>query len=202
METIDLLAGLAWDPEIRGFLAVFTGVVVLMGSVWLLLATNSGVRLGTLIAAAGFFGWMTIMATIWWMYGIGYRGDAPSWEEVEIAEGLDEEGHLAFAALDEAEELRSEDLPVAYDLVNAAVADLVDQYGEGVLSSDPSGVAADERARIAEIRTAGEEFGTITVDDLTADQTQGLDADEIEDLAVKEDDKNRATTLSLSLIHI
>jgi len=90
METVDLIAGVAWDPEIRGFLAVLTGVVVLMGSVWLLLATNTGARLGTLIASAGFFGWMVIMGAVWWIYGIGYRGDAPTWEEVEIAEGLDE----------------------------------------------------------------------------------------------------------------
>ena len=29
---------------------------------------------------------MTIMATVWWIYGFGYVGDAPAWEEVEIVE--------------------------------------------------------------------------------------------------------------------
>ena len=59
------------------------------------------------------------MGAVWWIYGIGYRGDAPTWEEVEIAEGTDEEGHLSFAALDEAEDGSSPSgLPVAYDLVN------------------------------------------------------------------------------------
>ncbi len=43
---LHLLAGIAWDPQIRGFLAVLVGVVVLMGSVYLLLGTNLGSRLG------------------------------------------------------------------------------------------------------------------------------------------------------------
>ena len=115
MEMVDLLAGLAWDPEIRGFLAVLAGGITWMGSVWLLLSTNSGPRLGTLLALAGFFAWMAIMGSIWWIYGIGWVGDAPVWEQVEIVEGTDEEGHLTFAALDEANELRSESLPSAHD---------------------------------------------------------------------------------------
>lgn len=181
MEAVELFAGLAWDPEIRGFLAVLTGVVVLMGSVWLLLATNTGTRLGTLIALAGFFGWMTIMAAIWWIYGIGYRGDAPTWNEVEIVEGLDSEGHLAFAALDEAEALRSELLPTAHDLVVSAYQRM--------------GSVSDPELR-AEIEVANEEFGVVTVADLTADATEGLTTEEIEALAVEEHAKNEATTLS------
>lgn len=181
MEAIELFAGLAWDPEIRGFLAVLTGVVVLMGSVWLLLATNTGTRLGTLIALAGFFGWMTIMAAIWWIYGIGYRGDAPTWHEVEIVEGFDSEGHLAFAALDEAEALRSELLPTAHDLV--------------VSAHERIGSVGDPELR-AEIEVANVEFGVVTVADLTADATEGLTTQEIEALAVEEQAKNEATTLS------
>ena len=181
MEAVEIFAGLAWDPEIRGFLAVLTGVVVLMGSVWLLLATNTGTRLGTLIALAGFFGWMTIMAAIWWIYGIGYRGDAPTWNEVEIVEGLDSEGHLAFAALDEAEALRSELLPTAHDLVVSAYQRI--------------GSVSDPELR-AEIEVANEEFGLVTLADLTADATEGLTDEEIEALAVEEQAKNEATTLS------
>lgn len=181
MEAVDLIAGLAWDPEIRGFLAVLTGVVVLMGSVWLLLATNSGIRLGTLIALAGFFGWMAIMAAIWWIYGIGYRGDAPRWEQVEIVEGFSGEGHLSFAALDEAELLRSELLPTAHDLV-------VDAYAE-------LGSVTDPELR-AEIEVANVEFGVVTVADLTADQTEGLTSQEQAALAEEEYAKNRAATLS------
>ncbi|MCQ3813296.1 MAG: hypothetical protein KTU85_02605 [Acidimicrobiia bacterium] len=181
MEAVNLIAGIAWDPEIRGFLSVLTGVVVLMGSVWLLIATNSGTRLGTLIALAGFFGWMTIMAAIWWIYGIGYRGDAPTWEQVEIVEGVDAEGHLSFAALDEAEALRTEQLPTAHQIV-------VDAYAGLSNVTNP--------ALRTEIEVANSEFGVVTVADLTADQTEGLTDQEIELLAAEEYAKNQDTTLS------
>ncbi len=197
MEMLDIIAGLAWDPEIRGFLAVLTGVVVLPGSVWLLVSTNSGPRLGTLISLAGFFGWMTIMAAIWWIYGIGYAGDAPTWEEVEIVEGTSEEGHLTFAALDDANLLRSEDLPSAHEIVVDAADELVDRFGEDVLTTmNTGGLRAEDQQHIAEVRTAWQEYGIVTVDSLTPDQTEGLSGDERAALADEEQAKNEATTLS------
>ena len=42
-----------WSPFIRGILVVLIGVGVLCGSVYLLLATNLGARLGFLVAMAG-----------------------------------------------------------------------------------------------------------------------------------------------------
>ena len=41
-ELVTTFAGIAWDPHIRGVLAVLTGVAVLCGSVYLLLGTNLG----------------------------------------------------------------------------------------------------------------------------------------------------------------
>jgi len=190
METLDIIAGLAWDPEIRGFMAVLAGTVVLLGSVWLLVVTNSGVRLGTLIAVAGFFGWMAIMGAIWWIYGIGYVGDAPTWEQVEIVEGTDDEGHLTFAALDEANELRSEELSSAYELVLQAAARAQESYGPDALT-----MASDD-PELIEIQTAWAEFGEVTPASLTDDQTEGLSPAEIADLAAREQARNEDTTLS------
>lgn len=82
-----LLSAITWDPGIRGVLVVLTGVVVLCGSVFLLLATNTGVRLGFLLALTGLFGWMTIMGITWSMYGIGYKGPAPTWKVLDVNEG-------------------------------------------------------------------------------------------------------------------
>jgi len=79
-----VIAGISWEPEIRGALTVVLASAVLMGSVWLILVTNTGVRLGSLIALAGFFGWMMLMGIFWWIYGIGYAGDLPSWEVKEF----------------------------------------------------------------------------------------------------------------------
>jgi hypothetical protein len=124
---------ISWDPTIRGYLVVATGVAVLCGSVYLLLATNTGVRLGFLLAAAGLAGWMMIMGIVWWLYGIGWVGEEASWqvrevvvsEEPEQTEGastaeardlsdwedLPEGGGDAAAAADEA--LTGEESPLA-----------------------------------------------------------------------------------------
>jgi len=197
MEMLTIIAGLAWDPEFRGFMAVLTGLVVLPGSIWLLVATNSGVRLGTLISLSAFFGWMAIMASIWWLYGIGYAGDSPVWEELEIVEGSDAEGHLTFAALGEANQLHTEDLPSAHDLVVDAADRLIEQYGSNALTTvDTTGFSLEEAARITEVQVAWQEFGVVSVGTLTIDQTEGLSSDEITLLALDENSKNEATTLS------
>ena len=79
---VPILAGIAWDPEIRGILSVLVGVVVLMGSVYLLLATNLANRLGFLLALTAIFGWMTIHGLVWLIYppGTGPAGRGPAWE--------------------------------------------------------------------------------------------------------------------------
>ena len=87
VQFLHLIAGIGWDPEIRGALTVLVGSLVLFGSVWLILNTNLGNRLGTLIALTGFFGWMLVMGIVWWIYGIGLTGDSPTWEPKEIIYG-------------------------------------------------------------------------------------------------------------------
>jgi hypothetical protein len=197
MQMLDLIAGLAWDPEIRGFMAVLTGIVVLMGSVWLVLSTNSGPRLGTLLSGAAFFGWMAIMGSVWWIYGIGYAGDRPVFEELEIVDANDGI-HLDLAATDVAEDLQSENLPVAFEVVTVAHDDLVEEFGEAVFADGwESLVTVADIGRVNEIRTAWVEFGAVTVADLTPDQTQGFDNPaDIEAFAAEEHAKNEATTLS------
>lgn len=101
-----ILAGIAWDPQIRGVLAVAVGVAILMGSVYLLLVTNLAHRLGFLVALAAFFGWMAIMGSIWWIRGIGMTGEDPSWEVEEI-----NTGDLQQALLTEAHDLDTAQLP-------------------------------------------------------------------------------------------
>ncbi len=54
-----------WDPTILGILAVLSGVVLFCGSVYLLLATNLGARLGFLVAATALTGLLTLIAILW-----------------------------------------------------------------------------------------------------------------------------------------
>jgi hypothetical protein len=76
-----------FDPEIRGILVVLTAVAILMGSVYLVLGTNLGARLGLLVSLAALFGWMTIMSSIWLVYGIGLKGREPSWQPKDVIVG-------------------------------------------------------------------------------------------------------------------
>jgi hypothetical protein len=85
-----LLALVSWDPEIRNILSLGVGIGVLVGSVVLLLSTNTGPRTGLLIGLASLLGWMTIMGMIWWMYSGspaslgGMKGTAAHWRVVDV----------------------------------------------------------------------------------------------------------------------
>lgn len=101
-----VLAGIAYDPEIRGVLIFAFCLVFFVGSGWLLLSTNVGSRLGFLLTAGGLFGWLTVLSLSWWIYGVGATGDLPEWsvEEVNV-------GDLGQAQLEAARTLVPENLP-------------------------------------------------------------------------------------------
>jgi len=166
MQMLNVVAGLAFDPEVRGALVVLVGVVVLIGSIWVLLSSNSGPRLGTLLTLAGLFGWMTILGTVWWIYGIGYKGTSPSWQPVEIVTSVDR-GDLTLAALDRANTLRTEELPNAYQLVLA--------------SDDPVALA---------------DFGPVSRDSLPPAEILGKSDAQIRALIIETQALHEATTLS------
>jgi len=100
MTILGFIEGVGFDPFLRGLLVVIAGVIVLMGSIYVIVATNIGIRSGFLISAAGLFGWLFIMTFIWWIYGIGLVGTAPSWNVVEL-----NRGDLTVASLEEARDL-------------------------------------------------------------------------------------------------
>lgn len=82
-----MIAGLSWDPAIRGILSVGVGVVVLIGSVYVVIGTDVGFKLAALITGAGLFGFLSILTMYWWIQppGIGPRGgNDPHWVPVEI----------------------------------------------------------------------------------------------------------------------
>lgn len=126
-----VLGGISWEPEIRGALVVLVGGTVLFGSVWLLLTTNIGNRLGALNALAGFFGWMFILGLIWWVYGFGLIGNAPSWQPKEVV----------FGSLSTATTASVNDLGEA-TLVDAPT--LVDEFCPGLVD----GTVEAQRARV------------------------------------------------------
>ena len=76
------LLAINWEPELRGILTVIIGTVVWMGSIYLILGTNLGARLGFLVAFTGLMGWIALMGLVWWIYGIGLKGDVPEWKQI------------------------------------------------------------------------------------------------------------------------
>jgi hypothetical protein len=84
----DLMIGVFhWNPQIKGALYVIIALVVLPGSAYLLLSTNMGARVGALLAAAGFFGWMGTLGAVWWVYGTGPKGKEPVWKAQDVVVG-------------------------------------------------------------------------------------------------------------------
>ena len=112
------LAAIGWTPEIRNILGVLVGIIVLVGSVYLLVGSNVGARTGFLVVMAGLFGWMATMGTIWWIYGIGMQGSAAHWSVLELNYSTSDFAGLEDASLEEAHALTAlVGLPSAADLV-------------------------------------------------------------------------------------
>ena len=79
---VSALLAIGWEPELRGLLTVILGLVAFMGSIYLILGTNIGARLGFLVTLTGLAGWMALMGSSWWIYGIGLKGADPTWVQV------------------------------------------------------------------------------------------------------------------------
>jgi hypothetical protein len=55
-----------WYPTILGVLVVIAAVGLFCGSIYLLLATNFGARLGFLVAFTGLTGFVMLLSLLWW----------------------------------------------------------------------------------------------------------------------------------------
>ncbi|MEY2779275.1 MAG: hypothetical protein RL623_455 [Actinomycetota bacterium] len=80
---LSTLFAIAWQPELRGIVVVLLMFIVLVGGSYLLVGSNVGARLGFLIVMSALFGWMTVMAAVWWTYGIGLKGPEPTWKPAD-----------------------------------------------------------------------------------------------------------------------
>ncbi len=93
------LLAIGWEPEIRGLLTVIIAVVVLMGSIYGIMATNLGSRLAFLVTIAALSGWMMLMGAVWMIYGIGLRGPDPTWQPVAGSAVLQDANALGSAGV-------------------------------------------------------------------------------------------------------
>ena len=136
------LLAINWEPELRGVLTVIMGAAVWMGSIYLILATNMGARLGFLVAFAGLMGWMALMGAVWWMYGIGLKGEVPEWTQIP-GQTVIQEVDLLFQAGVVDEPIDAADAEAASAEVQAQldaqgwdqVAESAPEFGQAVASA-------------------------------------------------------------------
>jgi len=131
------LLAINWEPELRGVLTVILGVVAFMGSVYMILGTNIGARLGFLVALCGLAGWMALMGGIWWFYGIGLKGADPSWVQVPGRTVIQDAGDLYQAGVLE-NKLQLSDLEVPADINDVVYDGFVSEEWRVLGESEPA----------------------------------------------------------------
>jgi hypothetical protein len=82
-----------WYPTILGVLVVVVAVLLFCGSVYLLLATNMGARLGFLVAFTALMGFMVILTSLWITTASPLntlKGRLASWKVQQVVTNVDE----------------------------------------------------------------------------------------------------------------
>ena len=81
-----------WYPTILGVLVVIAAVALFFGTIYVLLATDTGSRLGFLIAVGGLSGLMVLVSLLWLTNPSPVntlKGRIPAWKAVEVIESGD-----------------------------------------------------------------------------------------------------------------
>ena len=76
-----------WYPTILGVLVVIAAVVLFLGTIYILLGTNLGARLGFLIAFTGLAGFMVVLTLLWMTTASPLntlKGRIPQWKVQEV----------------------------------------------------------------------------------------------------------------------
>jgi hypothetical protein len=76
-----------WYPTILGVLVVIAGVVLFLGTIYILLGTNLGARLGFLVAFTGLAGFMVVLTLLWCTTASPLntlKGRIPQWKVQEV----------------------------------------------------------------------------------------------------------------------
>jgi len=76
-----------WDPTILGVLVTIAAVALFIGSIYAILGTNLGARLGFLVTFTGLCGFMVVLSILWITTASPLntlRGQIPTWEVLEI----------------------------------------------------------------------------------------------------------------------
>lgn len=169
---------------IEGIAAVVSGLIVFVGSVWLLLTVIMGGRLAYFVTASVTLAFIFIM-TLVWSYGtpLGPVGQMPEWNGVDLHESADQidfgpaaqypEDPWAAPAEDDQAAITK-----AAELESAAVDYLADQIqekkGGNFLAEADASVVADSARLYSE---GEEEYGALTLEASTSAIEKAKEAD-------------------------
>src|SRR5450631_2290576 len=79
---------ISWDPFIRGIVILALFIILLPGSVYLVLSTDTGARLGFLLAAAALSGMIALLSIFWVVLNsTADIGRANAWKPLEVVTG-------------------------------------------------------------------------------------------------------------------
>ena len=153
------LLALTWNPQVRGGLYVLLAVGILCGSGALILGTNLGARVGFQVAAAGLTGFFVVIGLTWWVYGIGPKGETPTWlPRFEVQGDLGQvDSEILSTFPREWEELDLAD-PAVADALPVADAELTGGEGGGGLFK-----SASDYLPVAALEKGGETYGPFGV---------------------------------------
>ena len=82
-----------WYPTILGVLVVVAAVVLFVGSIYLILGTNMGARLGFLVTFTSLMGFMVVLTSLWITTASPLntlKGSVPKWEIKEVVPSVDQ----------------------------------------------------------------------------------------------------------------
>lgn len=165
------LLAINWEPELRGIIIVIIAVGTLCGSVYLILGTNLGARLGFLVAMAGLAGWMFILGATWWTYSKGLLGDEPTWQPVAGKTIIREYASLSELGLLEAPFTPTDDVTADADAIETL---LIEQDWKKLESALPSfqQAASASTVLVEESKTFGPgEFQVVNVFDIGGERS-------------------------------
>lgn len=126
-----------WNPYLKGALVAALAIGLFVGSAYLLLYTNVGSRLGLLLSAAAFFGFMTVL-TVFWITGQfpnGPLGEASGWPVENVVSDLEDSQIEEVRRLDAEADVADQDLTGQFR--GDAEVELTDNDGEFDLFSAP-----------------------------------------------------------------
>lgn len=127
-----------WNPYLKGALVVVVAIALFVGAAYLLLYTNVGTRLGFLLTAAAFTGFITVLSLFWitGQFPNGPLGPEQGWPVQEVVSDLSE------SSIPEVRNIRTAGGPApegdAGQIVAELEAELTDDDGEFDLFGNPS----------------------------------------------------------------